>query len=204
MTLKCVILLTLTVTTCVLSEHISSAAGQMQSPNDEIRLSEMPSVGRTTVNHDAPYRLSGRFHLQRATNSGYLVLECELPKGSYIYSLTQKGAVKPTVIKISPSNAFATSGKFIPDRQPKIVEEDPVFQQRLEKHTGKVQFFIPMQLQSNANPETLQPELIFDGQVCSSKGVCMPIRNKMVKAKFAGYFERTAENPKSLQNSQRQ
>ncbi len=204
MTLKCVLALALTMTTCLLWEQNSSAVGQMPSPMNDIRISETPQGAQTTEKINAPYRLSGRFHLQKATNTGYLVLECELPKGSYIYSLTQKGAVKPTVIKVSPSNAFATSGKFIPDRQPKIVEEDPVFEQRLEKHTGKVQFFVPMQLQSNIDPLTLQPELTFDGQVCSSNGVCMPIRNKTVKAKFAGYFQRTAENPPSPQNSHRQ
>lgn len=177
---------------------------QSDSANFAVPLNQPAAQSRQTDR----YRLTGRFHLQQATNCGYLVLQCDLPKGSYVYSLTQQGSVRPTVIKVKPSDDFATTGKFIPDRQPTVIEKDAVFQQRVEKHlgdrTGKVQFFIPIQLDGNTDPATLQPELIFDGQVCSNAGICMPIRNKSIKAKFAGYFERTAEKPVSPENPKRQ
>lgn len=199
MTLRCVFVLAISLTTLLILTDAPVAFGQMPT--------NFPSEGnpqKAASNANAPYRLTGRFHLQKSTNKGYLVLQCELPKDSYVYSLTQKGQVRPSVIKVTPSDAFLTSGKFIPDRQPIVIENDPVFEQRIEKHTGKVQFFIPLQIQSGFDQESLQPELIFDGQVCSDKGVCMPIRNKSVKAKFAGYFERTAEKTLRPQNTQRQ
>lgn len=208
MTLQSVFVSMVGVMACLLSADVPNATGQSILPSDSANFAETLNQPATPPRQTERYRLTGRFHLQKATNKGYLVLQCELPKGSYVYSLTKQGTMRPSVIKVNPSDAFATTGKFIPDQQPTVIENDKVFQQRVEKHfgdrTGKVQFFIPMQVHSNIDPATLQPELIFDGQVCSSEGVCMPIRNKSIKAKFAGYFERTAEKPVSPENPKRQ
>lgn len=208
MTLQSVFVSVVGVMACLLSADAPYANGQSITPSDSAKLAQPLVQPSTRSGQPDRYRLTGRFHLQKATNSGYLVLQCDLPKGSYVYSLTQQGTVRPTVIKVKSSDAFATTGKFIPDQQPTVIEKDKVFQQRVEKHlgdhNGKVQFFIPIQIHSNVDPATLQPEMVFDGQVCSSAGVCMPIRNKSIKAKFAGYFERTAEKPVSPENPKRQ
>ena len=142
----------------------------------------------------APCKLTGRFHLQQGTNQGYLVLQCELPPGSYIHSLTQAEELNPTVIRIQPLNGCSVTGPFHPDRPPTVIERDPVFDQRLEKHLGKVQFFVPIQIAEGIDVAELKPQMIFDGQVCSEEGVCVPLNGKLVTASFAGYFERTAEN----------
>ena len=148
----------------------------------------------------APYQLSGRFHLQQGTSQGYLVLQCGLPPGSYIHSLTQTGDMNPSSIDVAPSQDFAVSGPFYPDSPATVIEKDPVFQQRVEKHLGKVQFFVPIQIRDGVDLSELKPVMVFSGQVCSDKGVCIPIREKTVRATFAGYFERAAEQPRS--NSQ--
>ncbi len=145
----------------------------------------------------APCKLTGRFHLQQGTNQGYLVLQCELPPGSYIHSLTQAEELNPTVIRIQPLDGCSVTGRFHPDRPPIVIERDAVFDQRLEKHLGKVQFFVPIQIAEGIDVAELKPQMIFDGQVCSEEGVCVPLNGKLVTASFAGYFERTAENQTS-------
>jgi thiol:disulfide interchange protein len=152
---------------------------------------------------DSPYKMSARFHLQQGSNEGYLVLQIDLPKGSYVYSLTQKGDLEPSKIRVVPSNSYSTKGRFNPDRPPIVVEEDPVFNQRVEKHKDSVQFFVPLKVRDDVDLKKMSPELVFTGQVCSENGVCMPLRNKKLKAKFAGYFDRTSQKRASTQNSDR-
>ncbi len=151
---------------------------------------------------DAPYQLTGRYHLQQDSNEGYLILQFDLPKGSYIYSLTQSGELVPSKISVTPSKDFVIGGKFMPDSQPKVIEKDPVFNQRVEKHVGKVQFFVPIKIREGVDLSELRPELVFNGQVCSSKGICIPIRKKKILAEFGGYFQRTAEKRSNSQNGQ--
>jgi thiol:disulfide interchange protein len=150
----------------------------------------------------APYEVTGRYHLQQDSNEGYLILQFDLPKGSYIYSLTQSGELLPSKIAVTRSEDFVTRGKFIPDSPPKVVEKDPVFNQRVEKHVGKIQFFVPIQVEEGINLSELRPEMVFNGQVCSNQGICIPIRKKKVVAEFAGYFQRTAQKRSNSQTGQ--
>lgn len=142
-----------------------------------------------------PYVLSSRFHLMEGTTSGYLVVQVELGPGNHLYSLNQAGAISPTKIEVVPNDAFYVDGKFNPDRPAEVVENDPVFNQRVEKHKGKVQFFVPVKFNSTDAINNAQPEVVLNGQVCSQDGVCMAIRDKKVTAEFGGFFGRTVEAP---------
>ena len=179
-----------------------SASGQATSSSDQY---QHPTFNTSSVEVDsayeddlaaesAPCKLTGRFHLQQGTTQGYLVLQCELPAGSYMHSLTLPEDLNPTVIRVLPVDTYSVRGSFHPDRPPTVVERDPVLDQRLEKHSGKVQFFVPIQVSDGIDVTELKPQMIFDGQVCSDQGVCVPLNGKVVTATFAGYFERTAEN----------
>jgi len=129
------------------------------------------------------------------TTSGYLVVQVQLAAESYMYSLNQAGAINPTKIQVVPSDGFIVDGKFNPDRPAEIIENDPVFNQRVEKHKGKVQFFVPVKFASTEAASKTTPEVILNGQVCSTGGVCLPIRDKRVKAEFGGFFGRSVEAP---------
>ena len=142
-----------------------------------------------------PYSISSRFHLMEGTTSGYLVVQVKLGTGSYMYSLSQAGAINPTKIEVVPSEAFFIDGKFSPDRPAEVIENDPVFNQRVEKHKGKVQFFVPVKFNSVEAISEAQPEIVLNGQVCSTEGVCLPIRDKRVTAEFGGFFGRSVEVP---------
>ena len=147
--------------------------------------------------------LTARFHLVKGTRKGVLILKAQIPKESYVYSVTQQGNPPPSKITVTESPHFKIAGTFASDRHPKIIEDDPVFHVRLEKHFKLVQFFVPIKLTDNVDPQTLTPEIVFNGQVCSEKGTCMPIRNRKISAQFAGYFEQQAENAADSQNQRR-
>jgi len=151
------------------------------------------SGGLDDAAEQPPYQLSGRFHLQAGTTQGYLVLECQLQPGSYIYSLTQSQPLKPTQISVTPSEQYALMGSFNPDQPAKVIEKDPVFEQRVEKHSGTVRFFVPFEIAPGVDANEVKPQLVIDGQVCSEDGFCMPINAQSVTADFAGYFERTGQ-----------
>lgn len=142
-------------------------------------------------------KLSAHFQLEENTRTGYLVLTAKIPEGSYIYSLTQKGNPPPSKIEIATSEQFEVSGTFKPEFPPTVVEQDPDFGVRTEKHKKSLRFFIPLQLSATTSPETLNIRLRFNGQVCSDEGTCMPIRDKVLEASFSGYFQRVAQRNES-------
>lgn len=141
-----------------------------------------------------PFQISSRIHLQKGANTGYLIVKIELPKGSYIYSMAQKPPLRPSKINVAKSDQFRLNGKFNPDRPAKVIEDDPIFHQRLEKHMDVIQFFAPVEILPGVKPDTLAAEMTFTGQVCNDQGFCWPIKADKTKARFAGYFERSAEN----------
>jgi hypothetical protein len=157
---------------------------------------QQPEVAESRQPVESAIRFVGRFLLERNTRSGYLILKAEIAEGNHIYSLTQKGSPPPTKIAVAESADFRIVGNFHADKRPSVVENDPIFNNRVEKHTRTVQFFVPLELADGVDPAAVLPELAFTGQVCSEKGVCIPFRNRRIAATFGGYYDRDAEqNP---------
>lgn len=184
------------ITSAQMPTEIQQPSASVSQSSGSSILGVSPLGKALAANKDANsnYKISSRFHLQEGTTSGYLVVQVELQKGNYIYSLSQDGAVPPTTIRVVPSADFIVDGRFNPDRPAEVVENDPVFNQRLEKHRDKVQFFVPVKIRPTAELAEIKPEVMVNGQVCSEGGVCMPIRSRRVQAEFGGYFGRTVEN----------
>lgn len=119
-----------------------------------------------------------------------MIVKFELPKESYIYSLTQPNPFPKTKITVVPSSYFSLTGKkaFAPDKLPKIIERDPDFGARLEKHFGVVQFVVPMKMNKTITAKELEIKIDIDGQVCDET-TCLPISRKRTTARFAGFFD---------------
>jgi len=142
-----------------------------------------------------PWKFEARLHLQKGTSEGYLVLQMDLEKGHYIYSVSPKGSPAPTKVSVVANPSVQTRGVFAPNVPAEVTENDPVFNRRIEKHKGQVQFFIPCQLDGSVDFEAgAMPVIEFNGQVCSSDGVCIPITGHKIPAKFAGFFEREGQS----------
>ena len=148
-------------------------------------------------------KLTSHFQLEENTRTGYLILTAKIPEGSYIYSLTQKGNPPPSKIEIATSDQFEVAGNFKPEFPPTVVEQDPDFGVRTEKHKKSLRFFIPLQLAETSSPENLTIRLRFNGQVCSEEGTCMPIRDKVIEAGFSGYFQRVADQNANTRTDRR-
>lgn len=149
-----------------------------------------------------PFRLSSRFHLKNGTNEGYLIVKVELPDQSYIYSLTQPEPFPKTKISVASSPHFSLTSKqsFTPDRSPKIIEKDPDFGARLEKHSGIVQFVVPIEMNKTISAKELQIQIELDGQVCDEV-TCLPFFRKKTTAKFAGFYDPTEIKHAAPQNA---
>lgn len=140
------------------------------------------------VEPDRPWKLGSRIHLEKGTNKGYLVVQLDLDEGYHAYSLNPKGSPSPTRLAVLPSNDLKVQSKFVSDKPPIVIEKDPVFGQRIEKHKGQVQFFASIVVRPGVDLQKLSQEVQFSGQICSDNA-CQPIRGKNVSAKFAGFFE---------------
>ena len=147
---------------------------------------------------ESQLELTGSFHLEQDANHGYLVLEASVPKGSYIYSLTQEGNPPPSRIEVAKAESYQVSGAFKPDSEPVVVENDPTFKNRTEKHKQNVRFFIPLQIATETNPAELTIPMRFNGQICSeTEGTCTPIQDRVINANFGGFYQRVAEQTKT-------
>lgn len=135
-----------------------------------------------------PWKLTTEIHLEKGTNQGYLVVQVDLSEGHHIYSLSPEGSPAPTKLAVLPSNDLRVISKFASDKAPTVIEMDPVFERRIEKHKGSVKFFAPIKVRPGVDLAKLTQEVQFSGQVCSESG-CQPIRNFKSNALFTGYFE---------------
>lgn len=188
----------------VLAILVSAASGsalmaQPATSESSQRLPSRPKFGKPVAAAvQQPWKFEGRLHLQQGSTEGYIVLQVDLAPEHYIYSVSPEGSPAPTKIEIVPSASVKTSNTFSPDQPPLVTENDPVFQRRIEKHTGRVQFFVPCRLDPNADYKlTGMPVIEFNGQVCSKDGVCIPVRKKRIQVNFAGYFEQETEDQTS-------
>ena len=176
-------------------QEVGSTPGQLQKKTEPNSIAQNYQVAEQGAKSNKPVKeltLTGRYHLITGTQRGVLILKAQIPAGSYIYSVTQEGSPPPSKITVTDSDQYRIKGKFSSDRNPKVIKFDPIFESRLEKHLELVQFFVPIELKPGSDPAKIQPEILFDGQVCSDAGLCMPIRGQKIKAKFAGYYEEQA------------
>lgn len=169
--------------------------GQLQQPVAEQEAAQksqtafpVTGIQAPIVKPKQPYKPSVRVHIEKGTNKGYLVLQLDLQDGHHIYSLNPKGSPMPTKIAVTPSKDIKVLGGFTSDKQPLVIEKDPVFQRRIEKHKGVVQFFAPIEVRPGIDLAKLAAEVSLTGQVCSASA-CRQVKARKVVGKFASFFD---------------
>ena len=134
---------------------------------------------------EEPVTFSASFELPKGSRRGTISLTAVTDPGWHVYSLTQKpGATMPSKITVPDSSQFKLLGPFQPNRDPEIKHYE-YYKVPVEEHEGEITWTAPLELAEGVKPESLDIELIYNGQVCLE--VCLPITNKKVPAKFAGY-----------------
>jgi len=138
---------------------------------------------------DAEIQLVGSYKIEKGQRHGWLILNADIPKGHHIYALTQKDVPPPTKIKVAKSADFSVAGSFRANKKPNVIEKDPVFETRIEKHSGKVMFVAPIRINEGVELEKLSVDMKFHGQLCSDEE-CLPLFNKPISVSFGGYYEK--------------
>ncbi len=170
-----------------------------------LAISQTPCLAQPSPlpSQNSPINLTARFHIEKAKRTGFLIVKAVVPKGSHIYSLNQTAPLSPTRLALSEMSEMRATGKFKADKESQVIENDPIFETKVEQHSGTIQFYVPIEIASDVDPGRLKPVTIFSGQVCSDEGYCIPIQNQKVSAEFAGYFERQAQQPIPSQTNRR-
>lgn len=140
---------------------------------------------------DDEIKLIGSYKIEKGQRHGWLILSASIPSGHHIYALTQKDIPPPTKIKVAESKHFTVAGKFRANKKPTVIEKDPVFESRIEKHAGKVMFVAPIRVHDGVEIENLVVDMKFHGQLCSDEN-CLPLFNKPISVSFGGYYEKPA------------
>jgi len=131
---------------------------------------------------------AGEFQIEQGSRQGRLSIVATIEPNWHVYSVTQApGGPMKSEIKVAESPDFRVSGPFQPDAPPHVSSSE-FFPVPIEEHSDKVTWTAPIRLSNNVAPESLKIEVKFSGQVCMDDGACIPILNKPVAVKFAGYY----------------
>ncbi|WP_425614305.1 thioredoxin family protein [Anatilimnocola sp. NA78] len=138
--------------------------------------------------------VTAKFHVQKDSTKGRLIVEAVISPEWHTFSLTQpKGGSQASKIDVAKSDQFQLTGSFVPDRSPHIVPSEVFFNPdktpvQEEQFEGQVVWTVPLELAAGVKPEDLQISLDYSGQICHDTGGCIPQSIKAT-AKFAGYDE---------------
>lgn len=149
----------------------------------------IPGLGSSSGGEKATF--SAEYRIAEGTRRGQVSITATIVPDWHLYSVTQlPGGPQTSVIKLASPEHAATTGEFTPDVPPHIQQYE-FFDVPVEEHDGVVVWTAPIQLAEGVDPTKTELQLKFNGQVCQNDGACIPIANKVVVAKFAGYYKET-------------
>lgn len=135
---------------------------------------------------------SAKFELVEGTSSGRVSVTAELEPNWHLYSVTQQpGGPQRSVIKLKDEPLAKLAGPFKSNVAPHVKQYD-FFDVPVEEHDGEVIWTAPITIVEGFDAANAEMRLLFNGQVCQDEGACIPILNKSIVAKFAGYYEEEA------------
>lgn len=134
-------------------------------------------------------KIKGTYQIEKNQRHGWLILNLEIPDGCHVYALTQEGTPPPTRLKLEESDQFELLEKFKANKKPKVIENDPIFEQRIEKHEGKIAFMAPIKIAAAVELESVEFQLKMNGQLCNDSG-CQLISDRKIEVEFAGFYEK--------------
>lgn len=151
----------------------------------------IPGLGGSSSGEKATF--TAEYRVAEGTRDGQISLTATTEPDWHLYSVTQlPGGPQTSVIKLASSEQAAITGEFTPNIPPHIKQYE-FFDVPVEEHDGEVVWTAPIQLAEGVDPTKMELQLKFNGQVCQDEGACIPIANKSIVAKFAGYYQATPE-----------
>jgi thiol:disulfide interchange protein len=192
--------------TALSSLALAQAPPGLNSGNEPPKLNLFSKItGGAPGGDGEQVKLSGSFTVNKATRRGTLTVTALIEPSWHIYSLTQPaGGPQKSELKVTKSPDFSLLGIFQSDRQPHI-KPPSVFKVNSEEHDGVVAWSVPIEIHEGVDPESLNIEVTYSGQVCKDGpgGMCIPIFGEKIAAKFAG-FETPPAKPGEYRPEQNQ
>ncbi|MEO8493973.1 MAG: cytochrome c biogenesis protein CcdA [Planctomycetota bacterium] len=151
----------------------------------------IPGLGGSSGGEKAEF--AAEYRIAEGTRNGRLSVTATMEADWHVYSVTQlPGGPMRSVIKLDSRDQANVTGEFKPDVPPHVKQYE-FFDVPVEEHDGRVVWTAPIQLAEGIDPTATELQIKFNGQVCQDEGSCIPIANKSIVAKFAGYYkEQTA------------
>ena len=138
-------------------------------------------------------KVTARYYLIPNKNEGFLIVRFQVPTNHHIYGVHQPKDAPQTRIELSAIDGVRLTGPFRPDKKPKIKKDDPVFGMTIVEHSGDVQFYAPLAIPQGFDARRDAMQVLVNGQMCSDEGYCLPIMGRKVPVRFAGVYQRQAE-----------
>jgi len=175
---------------CVLVLFGSIAAGQDTPSFPQLNIVDqlgIPGLGGSSGGEKAQF--TAEYRIAEGTRDGRVSVRAMMEPAWHLYSVTQlPGGPQRSVIKLAAREQASITGEFQPDIAPHVKQYE-FFDVPVEEHDGAVVWTAPIQLAEGIDPTATELQLKFDGQVCQDEGSCIPISNKSIVAKFAGYYK---------------
>ncbi|MFP6677146.1 MAG: thioredoxin family protein [Pirellulaceae bacterium] len=129
------------------------------------------------------------FTITEGTLEGVISVEMTVIPGWHTFSLTQGDGALPSELSLGKSADYELAGEFTSQPGPDLHAE---FGNILEMHRGTVVFSAPLRISEGVDPEQLEIQVEYNGQVCtdtiegSDVGQCVPL-SATLTATFASY-----------------
>lgn len=175
---------------CVLLLTGSLVLAQDSPPLPKLNIIDqlgIPGLGGATGGDKAQF--TAEYQVAEGTRDGRLSVTAMMQPTWHVYSVTQlPGATQRSVITLASQDQAKLTGEFQPDAAPHVKMYD-FFDVPVEEHDDTVVWTAPIQLADGLDPKSTELQLKFNGQVCQDEGSCIPIVNKPIVAKFAGFYK---------------
>lgn len=130
-----------------------------------------------------PYTIVAWISPGHTPDECFVAVAFDLSPGHYLYALTQTGGLA-TTLEVAVDNQMRIAGPFYSSEPPQRVARDPLLNIPVEKHTGRIVFYLPLTISGHWQPNELSIPIRVNGQVCSANGMCIPIRNRVMEARW--------------------
>jgi hypothetical protein len=78
------------------------------------------SIAQTETDDIKP-AVSSRFHIERGTTTGFVIVKLVIPEGNHIYGLSQAEPLTASKFSLKESKKYRLTGKFKSDVPPQVV-----------------------------------------------------------------------------------
>ncbi|MDA1051647.1 MAG: thioredoxin family protein [Planctomycetota bacterium] len=179
---------------CIVAFISSMIYGQESSDLPKLSIVDqlgIPGLGGASGGEKATF--TAEYRVAEGTRNARLSVTATMEPTWHLYSVTQlPGGPQRSVIRLASTDQASITGEFKPDVAPHVKQYE-FFDVPVEEHDDAVVWTAPIQLAEGIDPAAAELQLKFNGQICEVDGVCIPIANKSIVAKFAGYYKETPE-----------